>query len=424
MRRSLALGAAALLAVSACSVGSGTGGSGGDAEITFLTFETPNLTPAYWDAAITRVTGKNPGIKVKKLVAPTADGRTSYAKQLLQSGQFPDVLIAVDSAGFAEAGHLYAWTPDELKDFQFPEANPVNGKYYQLPANTQTIPPIYYNKKMFADAGIAAPPKTWDELVADAGKLKDKGYAPFTIGGGKDGFPSSMILSGLVGTEVYNTTPDWLTQRRRDKVKFADPAFRHAFSKLADLAAKGYVDKTSVSRDYAATEQAFLDGQSAMYPMGNWFAANADSKKHDFEIGVFDFPTEDGKLVVPAYTGGGMIVNAQAKNLDAARKFALGFQLDKDQLDASVKADGLFPAIKGYTPPSGAGPVFKAGYDLYTRAVQQNAVVHAFRWETADDGLLPGMKDKVDQAAQDVITGRKSVADACAFLDTEWAKAS
>jgi ABC-type glycerol-3-phosphate transport system substrate-binding protein len=140
-------------------------------------------------------------------------------------------------------------------------------------------------------------------------------------------------------------------------------------------------------------------------------------------VGVFDFPTEDGKLVVPAYTGGGMIVNAKAAHLDAARKFALGFQLDKDQLDASVKADGLFPAIKGYTPPPDVGPAFKAGYDLYTRAVQQNAVVPAFRWETADDGLLPGMKDKVDQAAQDVITGRKSVADACAFLDTEWAKA-
>src|SRR6266498_1738213 len=79
MRRSLALGAVALLAVSAaaCSVGSNTGStSSGDKEITFLTFETPNLTPAYWDAAIKRVTDKNPGIKVKKLVAPTADGRT------------------------------------------------------------------------------------------------------------------------------------------------------------------------------------------------------------------------------------------------------------------------------------------------------------------------------------------------------------
>ena len=424
MRRSLALGAALLLAVSGCSVGSNTGGgSGGDKEITFLTFETPNLTPAYWDAAIKRVTDKNPGIKVKKLVSPTADGRTSYAKQLLQSGQFPDVMIAVDPTGFAEAGNLYAWTPDELKDFQFPTANPIKGKYYQLPANTQTIPPIYYNKKMFADAGITAAPKTWDELLADSQKLKDKGYTPFTIGGGKDGFPSSMILSGLVSTEVYNTMPDWLTQRRENKVKFADPAFQQAMQKLADVSAKGYVDKTQVSRDYAATEQAFLDGKSAMYPMGNWFAANADSKKHDFEIGVFNFPTADGKLVVPAYTGGGMIVSAKAQNLDAAKKFALGFQLDKDQLDASVKADGLFPAIKGYSPPSTVGPVFKAGYDLYTQAVQQNAVVHAFRWETADDGLLPGMKDKVDQAAQDVITGRKSVADACAFLDTEWAKA-
>ena len=424
MRRSLALGAALLLAVSGCSVGSNTGGgSGGDKEITFLTFETPNLTPAYWDAAIKRVTDKNPGIKVKKLVSPTADGRTSYAKQLLQSGQFPDVMIAVDPTGFAEAGNLYAWTPDELKDFQFPTANPIKGKYYQLPANTQTIPPIYYNKKMFADAGITAAPKTWDELLADSQKLKDKGYTPFTIGGGKDGFPSSMILSGLVSTEVYNTMPDWLTQRRENKVKFADPAFQQAMQKLADVSAKGYVDKTQVSRDYAATEQAFLDGKSAMYPMGNWFAANADSKKHDFEIGVFNFPTADGKLVMPAYTGGGMIVSAKAQNLDAAKKFALGFQLDKDQLDASVKADGLFPAIKGYSPPSTVGPVFKAGYDLYTEAVQQNAVVHAFRWETADDGLLSGLKDKVDQAAQDVITGRKSVADACAFLDTEWAKA-
>lgn len=427
MRRSLALGAAALLAVSvtACSVGDNTGGTAsgsGTKEISFLTFETPNLTPAYWDAAIKRITDAHPGIKVKKLVAPNSD-RTKYAKQLLQSGQFPDVLIAVDSAGFAEAGNLYAWAPDELKQFQFPDANPIKGGHYQLPANTQTIPPIYYNKQQFADAGITTPPNTWAELLAAADKLKAKGHTPFTIGGGTEGFPSAMLLDGLVSVDVYAKTPDWLTQRRADKVKFTDPAFERAFGKFADLAAKGYLDKTQVSRDYAATEQAFLSGQGAMYPMGNWFAANADSKKHDFEVGVFNFPTEDGKAVVPAYTGGGMIVNAKAANLDAARTFALAFQLDKQQIDASVKADGLFPAIKGYTPPADTGPTFKAGYDLYRKAVDQNVVVNAFSWETADDGLLPGMKDKVYQAAQDVITGRKAVDDACAFLDTEWAKA-
>ena len=30
---------------------------------------------------------------------------------------------------------------------------------------------LYYNKKLFADAGISAPPTTWDELVADGKKL-------------------------------------------------------------------------------------------------------------------------------------------------------------------------------------------------------------------------------------------------------------
>ncbi len=166
MRRSLALGAAALLAVSGCSVGSGTGGSGGDAEITFLTFETPNLTPAYWDAAIQRVTGKNPGIKVKKLVAPTADGRTDVRQAAAAVGPVPGRDDRrLDRPGSPRPATSTPGRPSELKDFVSRTANPINGKYYQLPANTQTIPPVYYNKKMFAEAGITAPPKTWAELL-------------------------------------------------------------------------------------------------------------------------------------------------------------------------------------------------------------------------------------------------------------------
>jgi ABC-type glycerol-3-phosphate transport system substrate-binding protein len=428
MRRLGVLSAAVIVTagLTACSVKQDAGGGATDGtqkEITFLTFETPNLPPAYWDAAIKRVTGKYPDIKVTKQVAPTTQGRTAYAKQLLQSGQFPDVMIAVDPAGFAEAGNLYDWKPDELKDFQFPDANPIKGGHHQLPANTQTIPPIYYNKKMFADAGITSTPTTWAQLVQAAEKLKAKGQQPFVIGGGKDGFPASMIMTGVVSVDVYGRTKDWLTQRRAGKVKFADADFQAAVAKFADLSAKGLLDKDSVSRDYAATEQAFLDGKGAMYPMGNWFAANADTKKHDFEIGVFSFPSDSGKLVVPAYTGGGMSVNAKSKNLDAAKRFAIAFQTDKGQIDASVKADGLVPAIKGYEMPSGIGPVLKAGYELYKQAVEQKAVVNSFGWETADDGFLPGFKEKFYAVAQDLVTGRKSAAEACAYLDTEWEKA-
>jgi multiple sugar transport system substrate-binding protein len=406
---------------------SGCGGAGstspGKQEISFLTFDSPNLTPQYWDAAIKRVTEKHPGMVVKRVVAPSAGDRTNYAKQLLRSDQFPDVMIGVTASGFAEAGNLASWQPDELTDFAVPYAGLISGKVYQLPANTQTIPLVYYNKTMFADAGITSTPTTWADLLDDSARLKARNHLPFVVGGGKDAFASGLILTGTVSTGVYGTAPDWMAQRRAGKVRFTDPAFLKAATKVSDLASKGYVDAADLARDYPATEQAFLDGKGAMYPMGNWFASAADSKKHDFDIGVFNFPTDDGRPIVSAYCGGGLLVSAKAENLKAAKAFALAFTLDKANLDESVKADGVFPVIKGYAPPTDVGPVFAAGYRLYRQGVATGTVRKAFNWETADDSPIPGMSDKIWTAAQDLIAGDKTPRQVTEALDAEWAKA-
>jgi ABC-type glycerol-3-phosphate transport system substrate-binding protein len=432
VRRLIALGSAALLAIAAttgCSVKDDTNGSSGKGkkQITFLVFETPNLTPQYWDAAIKRVTDKYPDISVKKLVSPTQD-RTAYAKQLLTSGQFPDVMIAVSPQGFAESGNLYAWRPDELKDFTNPEKGAVGGKIYQLPANTQTIPVVYYNKSLFAKAGITTPPKTYPEMLSDAAKLKAKNITPFVVGGGKDIHDAlGPTFAGILGTDVYVKNPDWMHDRRAGKTKFSDPDYVKAEGKLADLAAKGYIDKRMLSQDYPATQSAFLGGKGAMYAMGNWFAPAADSPdtKPKFDVGQFWWPSDDGKPVVPALTGGGLLVSAHAKNLDAAKKFALGFQLDKTNLDASTKTDGLFPAIKGYVPPATSTPTFKTGYDMFERAADTGtAIVPAFGFEAGDDAMLPGVLDKWSASMADLVTGRQSPAQVGKFLDSEWQKAS
>ncbi|MFI6289930.1 ABC transporter substrate-binding protein, partial [Nonomuraea sp. NPDC050790] len=168
-KKALCLGVLAVSALAACApAGSGpTAGSpggasasGGKKEISFLVFETPNLTPQYWDEAIKRVTDKHPDLVVKKIVAPSAGERNAYAKQLLASGQLPDVMQAIAPAGFAESGNLHAWTEQELAAYEYPRSNPLGGKIYQLPYNSQPTPLVYYNKKLFAQAGISAPPKT------------------------------------------------------------------------------------------------------------------------------------------------------------------------------------------------------------------------------------------------------------------------
>ncbi|HEV2514265.1 MAG TPA: hypothetical protein VGV07_03385, partial [Devosia sp.] len=112
-------------------------------ELTFLTFETPNLTAAYWDKAIADANAVVPGVTIEKLVSPTID-RDAYARQLDSTGQLPDIMVAVTPTGLAEAGKLAEFTADELSDWVNPTSNSFGGKIYQLATNSQTIPMVYY----------------------------------------------------------------------------------------------------------------------------------------------------------------------------------------------------------------------------------------------------------------------------------------
>lgn len=425
MRKIRVLTAAAvttLLGLSACAVGEPIGNDSSEGkQITFLTFETPNLTPEYWDASIERALEDMPGVSVERLVSPTQD-RTAYAQQLLASGQFPDVMIAVSPSGFAESGNLYPWKPEELEKFLCPECGAIEGEVYQLPANSQAIPMVYYNEDLFAKAGIKAAPTTYKELLDASARLKEAGITPFVVGGGHDSLGPTW--SGILATEVYAQNPNWMEDRRAGEVQFSDPEFVSAAAKLAELADKGFIDERDLSLDYAGAQQAFLDGEAAMYPMGNWFAAAADNPdtKPDFEIGQFFWPSNDGEVVAPTYTGGGLLVNGKSENLEAAKEFALAWQLDPENLDASVVNDGLIPAIEGYTPPSEAGPVFMEGYELWQQAQEEDAVVNAFGFMAGDAAMLPGVVPDWDASAEDLVTGRKTPEEVAAFLDVQWEK--
>jgi multiple sugar transport system substrate-binding protein len=58
----------------------------------------------------------------------------------------------------------------------------IGGKTYGLPI-AASARAMYYNKDLLAKAGIHEPPATWDELKADAQKLKAQGIAGFGLQG-------------------------------------------------------------------------------------------------------------------------------------------------------------------------------------------------------------------------------------------------
>ncbi|WP_343951230.1 ABC transporter substrate-binding protein [Nonomuraea longicatena] len=320
---------------------------------------------------------------------------------------------------------MYAWTPEDLKDFECTGCGAIGGKVVQLPANTQTHSNVYYNKALFKQAGITAPPTTYARLLEAAAKLKAKGVTPFVIGGGPDAFASTLAWTAVLATDVYAADPRWMRKRREGKVRFTDPAFKAATRKFADLAAKGYLDNRDISRDYGATQTAFLEGKGAMYPMGSWFASpsGGDNPANKIEIGRFNWPGDSDDSRLATFIGGGLTVSATTANLDAAKRFALAFQLDKANMDASVKADALFPAVKGYAPPP-MGPVFTESYRAWDTAKRAGATVPSFGWEAGDDAMPPGMKEKWWAAAQDLISGAQTVVEVLAHLDAEWDRSS
>src|SRR4051794_7436936 len=184
-----ALVAALATFVGACGGGgdSGGGGSNGSVRGQTITYWASNQGASIdqdkqvLSKAIAEFT-KQTGVKVNFKVIPWPDLFTNITTAVT-SGKGPDVLNIGNtwSATLQSTGAFLPFEGDAL--------NTVGGKEKFLstswaasgaPGKTPASVPLYglsyglfYNKKLFQQAGISSPPKTWTEFVADAKKLTD-----------------------------------------------------------------------------------------------------------------------------------------------------------------------------------------------------------------------------------------------------------
>jgi multiple sugar transport system substrate-binding protein len=397
-----------------------------DITITWMTFETPNLPAAFWDDVRTRFEAANPGINVKRLVTPTLD-RDGYAKQLLASGQFPDVLQAITPQDYVSQGLLYAFTPAEVKSWHVttPSAGMIGGKQYSIPNEAQVIPLVYYNKSIFRRLHLKAP-KTWAQFVAVCRRIKAAKITPLEIGGSQDTWASWIFLGGIFSTDVLGKDPNWIVKRKAGKVHFTDRLVRRAFEKWGALAKAGYFNKDALSLNYPRMQRAFLAGKAAMYPMGSWAASASAVGASKFGTGVFRLPTDNGSVVEPDFAAGGVFVNGKSPRLAAAKKLATFWALDKKTDDALATNDAGLMTIKGYKAPSGLPRVYYETLKLFTQpSTKKHTVrrVDVMFFNRGDRASAPGMDTFYAQAAQKILLG-KSVPSQLKFLDAQWKKAS
>jgi glucose/mannose transport system substrate-binding protein len=140
--------------------------------------------------------------------------------------------------------------------------------YWSVPVNIHRANVLWYNKKVFSDAGIANPPTTFDEFFKDADILKAKGIAALALGD-KDSFAAphlmETVLLGTLGADGWKGLWTGAT-------KWDDPKVTAALNNFKKML--GYInsDHASLSWDQANSE--VISGKAAMTIMGDW--ANAD----------------------------------------------------------------------------------------------------------------------------------------------------
>jgi len=200
------------------------------------------------------------------------------------------------------------------------------GKLYGIPVSADMWV-IYYNKKLFKDAGIDKIPGTIDELKALAPKFKAKGIIPM-VTDGKDAWPLSITFDQLAFRISGDPT---LPKKALDrKAKFTDPVFVQAARELQDMTTKsGLFQEDLMVSDYGASRNLFGQGKAAMYLMGSWeIGLGADKSFSDefrANVDAFKFPlmkTGKGKIDdLMAWFGGNYVVSASSKYKDLGVKY-------------------------------------------------------------------------------------------------------
>ncbi len=153
--------------------------------------------------------------------------------------------------------------------------------------------------------------------------------------------------------------PGFLQQVVDGSKTFEDPAFIEAVDAFQNLVQAGAFQEGATSFDYNAGENLFKTGKAAMYYMGSWATGGIEASSVDGKVGVFKFPTINGKgnpdefMLAP---GSAFAISANSKHLEETKDFLNYFMLNfpkeafevRGAVGIAQKVDGDFKAA-GYS---------------------------------------------------------------------------
>jgi len=381
-----------------------------------ITTKDPGLSD--WQKMADDYMAAHPNVTIEITVLENEAFKTKLTT-VLQSGDPPDIFQSWGGGGFnqqVEAGLLKDITADldadsAWKDSFAPGALGVysyQGKNYGVPWDMGMVG-FWYNKDLFAQAGIDAPPATWTEFLEDIQSLKDAGITPISIGEG-DKWPGmhfwNYLATRLCGQEKFEAA-------MARTGSFTDPCFVEAGVKLQELVALEPFQDGFLGATHDEMQATFGNGQAAMELSGQWAPstqkANAADQEGVKNLGLFGFPEVEGGAGAGTDVVGGGNGFAIGKNAEPeAVDFVKYLTSVENQTIIAANGSGI-PVVKGaetgLTDPNmlqvqqtfAAADYFQLYYDQFlppaTGSVLNDAVQKLFSGDATPEEMAQELED-------------------------------
>lgn len=357
---------------------------------------------------------KETGVKVKFELFSPSDAYSQKVVAAAQAHVLPDIYGILDKksiiASFIKAGYVADLTPafqandgaweksmfeKALASNRFEEGNVdgVTPGIYGVPLDVTNIQ-MLYNKKLLQKAGISAPPKTFDEFIADIEILKRTGVPAFVSGFGElwlaDAFASNYAFNIMGEQKVMDTF--------QGKVPYTDADWIKVFQVFEKLAKKGAFIDGIVTKGNKFAEQDFALERAAFAFNGSWCVNVYNEMNTELEYGAMLPPVVDsGKpMLVWGGAGSSFVVNNSSPNKDLAIKFLEWLSAKDQQVFLSIETKNL---------PANKEALASIPSVLAEFAQGMENTTHPTIWKYNEDPLVI---EAFDKGLQAIIIGEKT----------------
>jgi multiple sugar transport system substrate-binding protein len=348
----------AAVALAACSQGQDTK----TIKVVIAEYSKDHTAP-FWRALADTYT-KQTGVKVDLQVIDW-NSIDQQVSTMIQNSQPPDVLNLNSFSSYAKDGLLYSadevLSPKTREDFleAFARGGEYQGKLYGFPI-LASARAFFYNKDLFARAGIQAPPRTWEEFVEDARKIQ-------ALGGGVIGYalplgPEEAQAEWSIW--MWNGGGDWKHDGR-----WAIDSDRNVqtLQFLADLANKHKVTQVNPGKTNRTDGafQLFKDGKVGMVMGFSPLAAQLDAEGK-VPYGVAAMPARAGSPVTLGVED--YLMAFKKKGNQETVKAFLDLYYQPQHITRWITAEGFLPVTRSGLQQMSGNPKLQPYLDALPHA--------------------------------------------------------